>query len=307
MSQVFADRPLRTSEVIRWASELVGRGILRKGFARLLWGLHEQVAGSQNDPAVMGPEMFEEILERIGVIIPLPADETTNGNAPPSEAEKNAIHDGARCDSSADLLVIMRLPLVADANTRRNLMLARRAAFPESGDALKAVFEFDHAGAPHGLPERLMALSHKIGVFSPRARWRLGGLFLLHNHDVGGASSMILEYDKKSKTMCIEALGQTALHMQAVQFVISALYHVARDFPGASWTGWMGCGMSHDGEKMYLLATSTEKEVRMLWARVPADVSTTPTVARMARQERLQQRCACASEFFPRFSLPFAG
>ena len=62
----------------------------------------------------------------------------------------------------------------------------------------------------------------------------------------------------------VEALGQSPVHIQAIQFVISALYHVARDFPGASWTGWVGCGMNHDGEKMYLLATSNEKQVKIL-------------------------------------------
>eukprot|EP00903_Cladosiphon_okamuranus_P017025 g15690.t1 len=263
--KVFAGRALDTSQLIRWASELVGRGVLRKGFARLLWGLHEQAMGDGDEPVGMEPAIFEDILERTGVAIPLPVDDNADSNAPPREGAKSpqdGVHDGVRCDST-DLLVIMRLPLEADANTQRNLMLSRQTAFPNGGDrnnCLKAVFEFDHAGAPHGLPERVMALSHKIGAFSSRARWRLGGLLLLDNPGVGGASSIILEYDNKSKTFCIEALGQSAVHIQAVQFVISALYHVARDFPGASWTGWMGCGMSHEGERMYLLATSNEKQ-----------------------------------------------
>ena len=268
MTQVFADRVLGTSELIRWASELVGRGILRKGFARLLWSLREQVTEGENDPVEMEPAMFEEILERIGVTIPLPGDEKLDSDAPASDGIKPAgdgVYDGSRRASSADLLVVMRLPLEADADTRGSLMLARQAAFPDNGggnSSVKAVFEFDHAGAPHGLPERVMALSHKIGALSSRARWRLGGLFLLHNRGVGDASSMILEYDKKSKSLCVEALGQTALHLRAIQFVISAVYHVARDFPGASWTGWVECGMSHDEEKMYLLATSNEEQVK---------------------------------------------
>lgn len=281
MSQVFADRALGTSELIRWASELVGRGVLRKGFACLLWGLHEQVTEGEDDPVEVEPAMFEEILERIGVAIPLPAHESSENNAPPSEGIKppeDSVRRGSRCDS-ADLLVVMRLPLEADAETRRNLMLAREAAFSDcSGrnSGLKVLFEFDHAGAPHGLPERVMAMSHKIGVFSLRARWRLGGLFLLHNHGTSDASSMVLEYDKKTKTMCIEALGQNAVHLQAMQFVISALYRVARDFPGASWTGWMECGMSHDGEKMYLLATSNEKQVGMFVSRSGMSCSRPP-------------------------------
>lgn len=264
---------LVTNELLRWASELVGRGILRNGFACFLWSMQERVTEGVDDPREMDPSIFVEILERIGVTIPLPVDKNVGSNVSAAEDSKvpeDSVHDSFRCDS-ADLLVIMRLPLEADAETRRNLSLARQAAFSDSSGgnkSLKAVFEFDHAGAPHGLPERVMALSHKIGVFSSRARWRLGGLFLLHDHGINGASSMILEYDKKSKTFGIEALGQSALHIQAVQFVVSALYQVSRDFPGASWTGWVRCGMNHDGEKMYLLATSNEKQVKMLaWER----------------------------------------
>ena len=277
MMQVFADRELNTGTLLSWASELVGRGILRKGFARFLWSLKQQVTEGADNPHEMEPEKFEEILEELGVTIPLP--ETTSStsvdqsldNGPQAVAETKPPgggNDVSRRDG-IDLLVIMRLPLKADAETRGTLSLARQTALTSrdgnggNSSCLKAVFEFDHAGAPHGLPERVMALSHRIGTFSPRARWRLGGLFLLHNN-VSGTSSMILEYDKRSKTFCIEALGQTASEIRALQFVISALFHVARDFPGASWTGWVECGMGHDREKMYHLATSHEKQARTL-------------------------------------------
>ena len=265
--QVFADRELDTATLQYWAGELVGRGVLRKGFARFLWSLKEQMTEGLDDPQEMEPTKFEEILEEIGVTIPLPADENFVRNAPVAGDMQSPGEgvDGSSRGDGVDLLVIMRLPLKADAETRRSLSLARQAALPSNSgrnSSLKAVFEFDNAGAPHGLPERVMALSHKIGTFSRRARWRLGGLFLLHTNDTGVTLSMILEYDKKSKTFGIEALGQSPVHMQAMQFVISALFHVARDFPGAGWTGWMECGMRHDGEKMYHLAASKEKKVR---------------------------------------------
>ena len=278
--QVFAYRELVTPTLLTWATELVDRGVLRGGFARFLWGLTEQITEGVDGSHEMEPTKFEEILEGVGVTIPLPelrasmpVDESADSSTPAASETKARGNDdaGSRGDG-VDLLVIMRLPLEADAETRENLSLARRAALnprDSSGGrsiSLKAVFEFDHAGAPHGLPERVMALSHKIGTFSPAARWRLGGLFLLHDNDVGAASSIILEYDKRRKVFCIEALGQTTEDIRAVQFVVSALFHVARDFPGASWTGWVGCGMGHDGEKMYHLATSHDKQVRMSFA-----------------------------------------
>eukprot|EP00752_Nemacystus_decipiens_P013632 g12085.t2 len=270
--KVFAGRELNTSHLLTWASELVGRGVLRKGFARFLWSLTRQVTEGADCPHEVEPGIFEEILEELGVTIPLPETPSTTAltqnleRTPPATAKtKSAGHlDVASRWAGVDLLVIMRLPLKADANMRDTLLLAKQAALNSSVDSvghksLKAVFEFDHAGAPHGLPERVMALSHKIGMFSPRARWRLGGLFLLHN-GVDSNSSMILEYDKESKTFCIEALGQTTSEVKAVQFVVSALFHVSRHYPGASWTGWIECSMGHDGEKMYNLATPHEKQ-----------------------------------------------
>ena len=275
--QVFANRELKTVALLSWADELVGRGILRKGFARFLWRLEEQVKEGGVDRHEMEPAKFEEILDEIGVTIPLPEPASRTlvvdsaESSTPAAADTDSPTDGDNScrGDGMDLLVIMRLPLEADAETRENLSLARQAAFSDSGSGssgLRAVFEFDHAGAPYGLPERVMALSHKIGVFSPAARWRLGGLFRLHNNGTDTASSMVLEYTKKSKTFCIEALGQTAPDIQALQFVISAVFHVARDFPGASWTGWVECKMRHDGQKMYHLATSHEKQVRMHFA-----------------------------------------
>ena len=273
-TQVFANKKLTTATHLTWAKELVDRGILRKGFARFLWSLQEHDTEDVDTSHEMDPTKFEEILEGVGITIPLPdlsespaVDENLqNGTA--TAAAETKVHgedDACRRRDGADLLVIMRLPLEADAETRENLTSARQAAVTRSdssdgsNSSLRAVFEFDHAGAPHGLPERVMALSHKIGIFSPAARWRLGGLFLLHD----SPSSMILEYDKNCKTLCIEALGQTTQDIHAVQFVISAVFHIARDFPGASWTGWMECGMGHEGQKMYYLATSNEKQVKV--------------------------------------------
>lgn len=225
------------------------------------------------DPHEMEPAEFEKILEEIGVTIPLPNHGDERGRPPTASELKSPggeISDGPSRDG-VDLLVIMRLPLEADTETRANLQLARQVASASrdgSGEAgssgLKALFEFDHAGDPHGLPERVIALSHKIGALSSTARWRLGGLFLLREKGGEiGSQCMVLEYDKTRKTFGIEALGQTALEFGAMAFVVSALFHVASDFPGVGWTGSVECGMSHGGQKMYHLAPSDEKQVRV--------------------------------------------
>lgn len=271
-SQTFANRALTTAELFCWANELVGGGILRKGFARFLWNLDGQGVANQDDPHEIEPAEFEKILQEIGVTIPLPDRDGEGGRslaAPKVESPGDAVSEAPRRDAE-DLLVIMRLPMEANAATRENLEAARQAAFASRGSSgggnsgLRVLFEFDHAGAPHGLPERVMALSHKIGRLSSTARWRLGGLFLLHE-DGGksGSSRMILEYDKTRKTFGIEALGQTALDFGAIGFVISALFYVADDFPGVGWAGWVECGMGHDGQKMYHLAPSDDKQVQV--------------------------------------------
>lgn len=265
---------LTSTELLYWANELVGRGILRKGFARFLWNMDGQGIVNGEDPheKFLEPAEFEKILEELGVAIPLPGHEGERGRSPAAtkvDSPGGDVDDGPPQDG-VDLLVVMRLPLEADAGTRENLESAREAAV-QSRDScgggncgLKAVFQFDHAGAPHGLPERVIALSHKIGILSSTARWRLGGLFLLHE-DGGksGSPCMILEYDTTRKTFVIEALGQTALDFKAIGFVISALFHVASAFPGVGWTGWMECRLSHDRQKMYHLAPSDEKQVQV--------------------------------------------
>eukprot|EP00752_Nemacystus_decipiens_P006448 g5808.t1 len=302
--QVFADRELGTASLEVWADELVHDGILRRGFARFLWSLKEQATEGADDPHEMEPAKFEEILEEIGVTIPLP--ETPSITSIDEGAESKSTGDGnsGSCVDGVDLLVIMRLPLVADEKSRKEL--ARQVALNGCDDidgksSLKAVFKFDHAGAPHGLPERVMALSHKIGVFSPEARWRLGGLFLLHDSGTGNGetSSMILEYEKKSKSFGIEALGQSPTHMEAMQFVISALFQVARGFPGAGWKGWMECGMRHDGQKMYRLAASKEKQQQSpgSWIIPPIRDSLSGTLSKqrnLCRRRGLKPRGSCA-------------
>eukprot|EP00752_Nemacystus_decipiens_P001882 g1813.t1 len=276
---VFADRELDTTSLKSWAYELVDWGILRRGFARFLWGLKEQATVGGGGPHEMKPAKFEEILEEIGVTIPLPETPSITATDEGAESKSTGDDSSGSCVDGVDLLVIMRLPLEAEEKYRQHLSTARQVALKlwdnsdnssDGKSSLKAVFEFDHAGAPHGLPERVMALSHKIGVFSAKARWRLGGLFLLHDTGTGNGkpSSMILEYDKESKRFSIEVLGQTSTHLLAMQFVISSLFHVARGFPGAGWTGWMECGMGHNGQKMYLLAAPKDKQEHLQGSRI---------------------------------------
>ncbi len=315
--QVFADRLLNSTDLLCGADDLVDRGILRKGFARFLWNMDggRGTGAGLLGPLAMKPAKFEEILEEIGVTIPLPgllpeasAEEGGRRNAPalvagkietPGDDDGGGGGGGDGEGDGTDMLVIMRLPSEPDADARATLASVRELALGASrsdgggggcvvggryadnaaAGRLKAVFEFDHAGAPHGLPERVMALSHKIGSLSQRARWRHGGLFILHDDgennssssgsggggggggSKGASSFMVLEYDKRLKLFSVQALGWTAPCLRAVRFVISALFHVASDFPGASWTGWVECGMGHDGEKMYHLAPSDEKQV----------------------------------------------
>lgn len=310
---MYANRELNTAHLLTWADELVGRGILRKEFARFLWSLNDQVTEGVEDSREMEPAKFKEILKGIGVAIPLPdPDDSLDGRGPVA-AETNG---NGSCGDGVDLLVIMRLPPEADTETRENLSLARQAALifrDTSGGngGLKVLFEFDHAGAPYGLPERVMALSHKVGVLSLAAGWRLGGLFLLHSTGIGTASSMILEYDKKRKTFCIEALGQTPPHIQAVQYVVSALFFVARDFPGASWESWMECGLGHEGEKMYRLATSHQKQVKLFVTQFmsePRESATPLSVSHFFFQFcRFEERsCICLDSLVSEPSIPVA-
>lgn len=298
--QIFADRVLRTPSLQSGREDLVNRAILRQDFARFLWNLEDQQEVKQ--------AALQSILVEIGVAIPLPLDENRNGiEAAESKEEPHPgqEQDGSPSDDdSGDLLVIMRLQ-AADATTQANLEGAR-AAYDRGSNRtkrriLKAMFKFDHGGAPHGLPERVMALCHKIGMLSPGARWRLGGLFILHErlqpeeNDEHKHCAVIVEYDKKLKVLSIEALGQSEREFEALRFVISAVFHIARDFPGVGWTAWLECGMAH-GEKMYHLATSYGKEVSR---HVSASARHFVFVVISAHESNLRPGDFCLYGFFP--------
>eukprot|EP00752_Nemacystus_decipiens_P016836 g15068.t1 len=304
---VFANRELATSALYFGANDLVDKGILRRDFARFLWGLEGDTEGV--DASHVLEKFVVNFLEGIGAVVPLPVpsgsplvgENVERSTLAAAETKVDGDDDVRR--GSVDLLVITRLPIEADAEMRKNLSSARQDArhshdSSSGGGCLRAFFRFDHAGAPHGLPERVMALSHKIGIFSPAARWRLGGLFLLDGENRSSASFMILEYDMEHKTLCIEVLGQDARCVEAMKFVISALFHVARNFPGAGWTGWMECRFNHDGQKMYHLASSHEKQSQTVGSRIIPPVRRSPSGAlgkqqNLCRRQRLDPRGSC--------------
>lgn len=76
---------------------------------------------------------------------------------------------------------------------------------------------------------------------------------------------MILEYDEKIRIIRIGALSQSSVHIQAMRLAMSALYHVARDFPGANWMGWMGCRMNHDGSPGSEIVPLTRDSPKHAW------------------------------------------
>lgn len=116
---------LVSTELLCWANELVGRGILRKGFARFPWNMDGLGIVNGRDP-------HEKFMEELGVTNPVPGHEGERGRSP---AATEVDSPGGDVDVSpsrdgVDLLVIMLLPLEVEAGTRANMESAREAALP---------------------------------------------------------------------------------------------------------------------------------------------------------------------------------
>lgn len=229
---IFGGRKLDTAALLSDRDALVHKGILRKDFAGYLWRV-----GDQNEEAQM---MLHNMLVTLGVAIPLPQGSPEN------------ITGRAKGDSKCcDLLIIMRL---SDEPSPDALGVVGEVLSPRSG--LKATWVF-HEGAPYGLPERILALCHRLGLMSSQARWRYGALF----EDERGAR-LVLRYEKTSCSMTAETIGQESGDFESLRFAASAILHIGREFPWVSWEGRVEC-MRHPGSTMYNISSSEDRRVRV--------------------------------------------
>lgn len=232
---VFGGKVLEGATRLSHRRELVDNGILRKGFAGYLWG----VEGGDE----LLHSTLQQLLVTLGVAVPIP-DSTERWEVKPERRSQ------PRC---CDLLIPMRLPGVPTTSMRHVLqdLLSKSLG-------LKAVWAFHDGGAPYGLPERVIAQCHKLGLMSADVRWRYGALF----EGDEGTARLVLRYDKRSATLTAETPRQKEDDFLSLGFAASAVLHIARDFPGASWDSTVNCGM-HEESTMYNLAASADREVWM--------------------------------------------
>lgn len=240
-SPMFGDVELNTAELLGAGKQLVDRGILKQSLAGRLWGV-------ENNKTLQ--DTLVDFLITLGVALPLPR----LGDALVRPGQRRGSDDDPR-----DLLILMRLApepsgmaLTEIEETRRHL----------SGPRLKAQWVFHDDGAPHGVPERVLAHCHRMGRMSAVARWRYGAI-IEHETPEGGIR-LILTYtpgdEDNAGVLAAETAGVSPEDYASLGFVASGVLQMLHGFPGASWTGSVMCAQHHE-ETMYFLANPRDFQV----------------------------------------------
>lgn len=143
-----------------------------------------------------------------------------------------------------------------------------KAIVEQLGDGAQEVtlkWEFDSAGAPHGLMERLIALCHVIGEAEMALCWRSGAVFQGPPVAEGTHPPYVVElrYCDTDRVLSVTMFGtlRSGRVWAVLRFVASLMVNISKDWPGALWAGWVKCS-DHPLRRLYL-ATPTEAMLGM--------------------------------------------
>ena len=113
----------------------------------------------------------------------------------------------------------------------------------DGGREVVLYWEFESAGAPHGLMERLIALCH-----SAMPCYRRGGrsaeLAIRRSFQESPGSSICrveIRYSNTEWVLSVKMFGtiQSERVWAALRFVASLMVDVSHNWPGALWAGWV--------------------------------------------------------------------
>ena len=222
---------------------LIQRGVLTWDFALKLW-----------EPALtsVGREIREDMVEyvlrvliKLGVIIPL---------GRPVFSEDGRVSYSSRVEyDSKDMLVLMRLPEECTGSRKNDLDKGLKEAL-KHGREVKLKWEFDSAGAPYGLVERLIASCHEIGEVEQGACWRYGALFKSHERTERDGKKIRLyrfaiiynddpDHHDLERILMLRMIGdlEDKIVWAALRYVASAMVNLSKEWPGINWSGWADC------------------------------------------------------------------
>ena len=186
---------------------------------------------------------------------PLPANDHSNASV------TSANYCSQRHVEQRDMLVWRWLPehLGQYGETAFNALLDK---LKDGGREVVLNWEFDSAGAPHGLMERLIALCHVVGEAEEALCWRSGAVF--RSPRVAGYADPLyvveIRYSNTERVLSVKMFGtlQSERVWAALRFVASLMVDISHDWPGALWAGWVKCA-THPLKRLQL---ETPTEVR---------------------------------------------
>lgn len=261
-------RGFRPGPLNEWRNTLVTTGVLSPAFARHLWGNTFLGHAPQSSSSQFESALFE-VLIKLGVAFPLgrvPLPEAVHGSQTAPAYYNSGIH------TQRDMLVWRWLPETLGDHGEATF----KAIVEQLGDGAQEVtlkWEFDSAGAPHGLMERLIALCHVIGEAEMALCWRSGAVFQGPPVAEGTHPPYVVElrYCDTDRVLSVTMFGtlRSGRVWAVLRFVASLMVNISKDWPGALWAGWVKCS-DHPLRRLYL-ATPTEvcAHCRFVWVYLP--------------------------------------
>ena len=232
LSHKLKDKHFPSTALGTMRDDLVQDKILRWAFARHLWTEILSHPSLQLDEGVA--HALYSVLIQLGVILPL-------GTTIRATNEWGTLQGWQSMHGASthppDMLVLMRLGEIPNEE-----QLGSHTTAPV-GDASEAIlkWEFDSAGAPYGLVERIIASCHKIGVTERGLCWRYGAIFR------GGQMSHLIttaiRYDTTAHLLMVRVIGRLDnLRVWAsLRYVASAVVILSKEWPGAILRGSPVC------------------------------------------------------------------
>lgn len=242
-----------TTTLIGLRDDLIQDKILRWEFARHLWS---PVLNYSLDER-LGHALYS-VLIKLGVAFPL------------GRAVYSPTQSSNTLDQPPDMLVIMRMRETCDEKQR--LIECTSQALRNAPDVVLK-WEFDAAGSPYGLVERIIASCHNIGVVERSLCWRYGALSRSWDSRkrFGGHArlfTMLICYDTTQSTihdgtahvLTARLIGplKNAKVMAALRYVASAVVMLSKEMAGVILKGSSMCPRHPIVSSIVYLATPDE-------------------------------------------------
>ena len=298
-------RKFPATREIEWRDDLLNTGVLRWTLARYLWREFFFNHATQSSEGQLEEALFD-VLVKLGVGLPLGRATTVPPNGGSSAlitshqaaaSANDSMRGGAPTSHEGyglrDMLVLRWLPLSLTEEVQEHLENLLEQKRQDGAREVTLKWEFDSAGAPHGLVGRVMALCHVVGEAETGLCWRSGAVFKsprvtggavkspqagrgvveslrvvggdVKNPRVGGRVGGVVDrpyvvailYDDTKRVLSVRMFGhlESERVWVALRFIASVMVNIAVEWPGVLWEGWLECA-KHVRDRVHLTTPS---------------------------------------------------